>query len=155
MFKFLSDKEQIIRGRRKSELLSARQHKMEVTTSIAFITLAENGSIDDATATEHTELFSQWESKVSYAIGAIRRYDDELYRCIQEHTSQDDWTPNTATSLWTKVGNPYVEYPAWSQPIGVHDAYTIGDKVTHNEKKWISTVDGNVWEPSVYGWKEV
>lgn len=46
-------------------------------------------------------------------------------------------------------------YPAWSQPIGSHDAYAAGDKVTHNEKKWVSTCNANVWEPGVYGWEEV
>jgi hypothetical protein len=29
-----------------------------------------------------------------------------------------------------------------------------GDKVSHNEKHWISDVDANVWEPGVYGWTE-
>lgn len=32
--------------------------------------------------------------------------------------------------------------------------YANGDKVTHNEKKWVSDVDSNVWEPGVYGWSE-
>ena len=36
---------------------------------------------------------------------------------------------------------------------GAHDAYNIGDKVTHNGKTWVSDVDNNVWEPGVYGWK--
>lgn len=26
--------------------------------------------------------------------------------------------------------------------------------MTHNEKKWVSDVDSNVWEPGVYGWSE-
>ena len=155
MFKFLSTKEQIIRERRKVELLSARQNDVEVANSITFVTLAENGSIDDVTATEHTNMFSPWVSGVAYAVGAMRQYGDNLYRCVQAHTSQEDWTPDTAASLWSKVGNPNEEYPAWSQPIGSHDTYSSGDKVSHNEKKWISTVDGNVWEPGVYGWEEV
>lgn len=45
------------------------------------------------------------------------------------------------------------EYPEWVQPTGAHDAYSIGDKVTHNGKQWVSTVDNNVWEPGVYGWE--
>lgn len=46
-------------------------------------------------------------------------------------------------------------YPAWVQPSGAHDAYQTGSCVSHNEKKWTSDVDGNVWEPGVYGWSEV
>ena len=30
-----------------------------------------------------------------------------------------------------------------------------GDKVRHNEKVWVSTIDNNVWEPGVYGWDEI
>lgn len=45
------------------------------------------------------------------------------------------------------------EYPEWVQPTGAHDAYSIGDKVTHNGKTWESTIANNVWEPGVYGWE--
>jgi hypothetical protein len=31
----------------------------------------------------------------------------------------------------------------------------IGDKVTHNGKTYVSIVDNNVWEPSVFGWDEI
>ena len=78
-----------------------------------------------------------------------------LYTCIQVHTSQEDWTPDTASSLWRPCANPNEEYPQWSQPIGAHDAYMADDKVTHNEKHYISLLDNNVWEPEVYGWEEI
>ena len=38
------------------------------------------------------------------------------------------------------------------QPLGAHDAYSKGAKVSHNGEKWTSDVGGNVWEPGVYGW---
>ena len=155
MFRFLSSKEQTIHNHRKVELLSARQNSLEVATSIAFVTLAEGGSIDEVTATEHTDLFTPWVCGVAYVVGALRQYNNELYRCVQAHTSQDDWTPDAAVSLWSKVGNPAEEYPAWSQPIGSHDAYAEGDKVSHNGKKWLCTCNANVWEPGAYGWDEV
>ena len=71
------------------------------------------------------------------------------------HTTQADWTPDVSPSLWVEVGDPSVEYPAWSQPVGAHDSYEKGAKTSHNDKKWVSDVDGNVWEPGVYGWTEV
>ena len=47
---------------------------------------------------------------------------------------------------------------AQSQPVGAHDAYAKGDKVSHNGKHWTSNVDSNVdsnvWETGVYGWTE-
>ena len=36
----------------------------------------------------------------------------------------------------------------------IRDAYRKGDKVTHNGSRWTSDVDGNTWEPGVYGWTE-
>ena len=54
-----------------------------------------------------------------------------------------------------RIGDPTVEYPEWYKPIGAHDAYAKGDKVSHNEQKWVSEYDANVWEPGVFGWKEV
>lgn len=122
--------------------------------SIAFVTLAEAGSIDDVTAGEHMDVFSPWASAVSYTTGNLRTYNGKLYRCVQAHTSQDDWTPDAAASLWAVTSDPAEEWPAWSQPVGATDAYAKDSKVTHNDKRWISDVDANVWEPGVYGWTE-
>lgn len=155
MFKFLSSKEQFIRERRKVEMLSARQDSVESASAIAFVTLAETGTIDETTAMEHASLFGQWAENVAYEQGAIRLFNGNLYRCVQAHTSQGDWTPEAATSLWNKIGDPADEYPEWSRPVGSHDVYKTGDKVSYDEKHWESTVDVNVWQPGVYGWDEV
>lgn len=122
--------------------------------SIAFVSLAEAGQIDDVTATENVSQFSPWAYPVAYKAGNIREFGGELLRCVQDHTSQEDWTPTAAPSLWTKIGDPAEEWPEWSQPIGAHDAYNAGDKVSHNGKHWSSNLDANVWEPGVYGWTE-
>ena len=58
-------------------------------------------------------------------------------------------------ALTAVTGDPAEEWPEWSQPLGAHDAYKTGDKVSHSGKHWTSTVDGNVWEPGVYGWTQV
>jgi hypothetical protein len=74
--------------------------------------------------------------------------------CDIEHDSQDNWTPDTV-NMWHRIGNPEEEYPEWIQPDGAQGAYAAGNKVSHNDKKWISNVDNNVWEPGVYGWNEI
>lgn len=120
-----------------------------------FVTLAEAGNIDAATAAEHADLFAPWAVSINYKAGNIRRYTDgKLYQCLQDHTSLEDWTPPAAASLWKPVADPAEEWPAWSQPIGAHDTYNAGDKVSHQGKHWTSDADGNVWEPGVYGWTE-
>lgn len=155
MFKFITGQEALLKQRRETEAVRAKQINGDEVNSIVFVTLAESGSIDDVTATEHTDCFAAWVAGVAYAVGNIRQYDGQLYKCVQAHTSQEDWTPDSSASLWTKTGDPAEEYPAWSQPIGAHDAYAMGDKVSYDNKKWVSTVDANVWQPGVYGWNEV
>lgn len=133
---------------------SGKMSETNLVTSIAFVALAENGTLDEVTATEHLSVFAPWEPDVDYIVGNLRKHEDVLYKCIQAHHSQNDWTPDVAVSLWVKAGDPREEWPAWSQPVGAADAYMAGDKVTHKEKHWTSDVDNNVWEPGVYGWTE-
>ena len=129
--------------------------EQETVNSITFVTLAEAGSIDTVTAEEHVELFAPWVYPADYKTGNLRRYNGKLYKCIGDHTSQADWAPDVAVSLWAPTSDPSEEYPAWSQPVGAHDAYAKGAKVSHNGKHWTSDVDANVWEPGAYGWTEV
>lgn len=129
--------------------------EQDEVNSITFVTLAEAGNIDDVTASEHIDVFADWATNIAYSVGQMRKHGGVLYRCITAHTSQDDWTPDVATSLWVACADPTEEYPAWSQPVGAHDSYSKDAKVTHDNKKWISDVDGNIWMPGVYGWTEV
>ncbi len=153
--KFLALRDQLFKNRRESEAMNARQTKADIVNGITFVTLAEAGTIDEVTAAEHIDLFAAWQPNISYAVGNLVAYEGCLYKCAQAHSSQIGWEPTEAASLWAKTGDPTVEYPDWSQPIGSYDAYAQGDKVTHNDKCWVSTVDANVWEPGVYGWEEV
>lgn len=121
---------------------------------VMFVTMAEAGQIDDTTAAEHADLFALWAYPINYKAGNIRRYGGKLYRCVKDHASQEDWTPEAAASLWTITADPAEECPAWSQPVGAHDAYNAGAKVSHQDKHWISDQGSNVWEPGVYGWTE-
>lgn len=118
------------------------------------IEAAAQAGLDDDTAITAVELFPAWAIGVAYAVGARINYGGLLYKCAQAHTSQADWTPDATPALWVRVDDPGEEWPEWRQPAGAHDAYVKGYKVSHNEKHWISDVDGNVWEPGVYGWTQ-
>lgn len=101
-------------------------------------------------------LFNDWDpNNVSYKAEVSKvSYNGLLYKCLQDHVSQQSWNPKDAVSLWVRIDDPAEEWPEWRQPTGAHDAYKLGAKVSHNEKHWISNVDNNVWEPGVYGWDE-
>lgn len=111
------------------------------------------GGATDAQALDAPELYPKWRPSVSYAVDDRLQYNGALYRCLQAHTSQADWAPDAAVSLYKRVEFD-AGVPVWSQPVGASDAYSKGDKVSHKGKIWVSIVDANVWEPGVYGWQE-
>ena len=113
-----------------------------------------SASLPDADAFEAVELFPHWSDSADYAVGDRVSYSETLYKCLTAHTSQPSWTPDVSPSLWVRVDDPSIEWPEWVQPQGSTDAYPAGAKVSHNEKHWVSDVDNNVREPSVYGWTE-
>lgn len=106
-------------------------------------------TLDDATALTGVELFPPWKL-IAYSVGDRVQYNGTLYKCVQAHTAQSDWTPDATPALWVVV--TVEEWPEWVQPTGAQDAYAKDAKVTHNGERWISDVDSNVWEPGVYGW---
>lgn len=87
--------------------------------------------------------------------GANAVGDPQLYKVVQDHTSQDDWKPDTTPSLYVAIGLNDSGYPVWSQPTGAHDAYNKGDVVDYNGTLYESLIDGNTYSPEVYpaGWK--
>lgn len=111
-----------------------------------------SGTLDDSAALDSPELFPTWQDNTTYEIGQRVRHGNTLYRVLQGHTSQADWTPDVAYSLFAKVLiSDEITIPEWEQP-GSTNPYSKGDKVMHNDKTWVSDIDGNVWEPGVYGW---
>ena len=110
--------------------------------------------VDDNTAIRMTEFYPEWAAGVAYTTGYKVQRSGKLWRCLQDHTSQDGWKPDSAPSLWAKVLIPdETVAPEWEQPDSTNP-YSAGDKVTHNGKTWVSDIDNNVWEPGVYGWTE-
>lgn len=111
--------------------------------------------LTDEQAETVPDAFPAWSAGIAYEVGKRVRYEGLLYRCVQAHTSQEGWEPPNVPALWTRIGEPGDEWPEWVQPTGAQDAYSAGDKCSHNGKHWTSDIDGNVWEPGVYGWTEV
>lgn len=133
---------------KKSELENAvKRYRGKVETASSFT--------DDETALEMIELFPKWEADIAVKVDDRYQYNGVLYKCVQAHTTQANWTPDITPALWTKVSLD--EWPEWVQPTGVQDAYNAGDKVTYNGRHYISLIDENVWSPTDYpaGWELV
>ena len=62
-------------------------------------------SLPDTQAAEVKTLYPVWKEGQAVSIDARRYYPptDMLYKCSQAHTTQADWTPDVATSLWTPL----------------------------------------------------
>lgn len=120
-------------------------------------------SLSDEKAMEIVSVYDEWVSGKAYNVGEFVRYgensvgDYQLYKVVQAHTSQADWTPDVATSLFIPIGLNDDGYPVWSRPTGAHDAYNKDDIVDYNGTIYKSLIDGNVYSPDEYpqGWEIV
>ena len=132
----------------------------ELQAAAMVVTRFQAQALPDALALEAKVIYPVWDGNgVKYAKAHKVRYKDVLYKCLTEHTSQADWAPDAAPSLWAKVLIPDPEViPEWEQPLSTN-GYKKGDRVKHKSKTWESLVDNNVWEPGIVGtegqWKEV
>ena len=137
---------------KKSELTAAVNARLAETS-------AALSKLDDETALDVTALFPAWAVGKAYAVDERIRYGEKLYRCVQAHTSQDNWTPDATPALWAEVAKPGT-IPVWKQPTGAQDAYSKGDKVKYPDEDgdvYESLIDANVYSPEAYpaGWKKL
>ena len=111
--------------------------------------------LTDAQAYTFRYLFPTFEIDKAYEVGERIMYEDKFYKVITTHTSQADWTPDVAVSLFVEISDPAIEYPEFKKPINAETAYMEGDKITFEGNKYVSTMDNNVYSPTEYpqGWE--
>lgn len=122
----------------------------EVMTQLRTLVSGSVEELPDDKAVDVPALFEPWKPNEDVSAGIRRYYGGKLYKCVQPHRTQSDWTPDVSPALWTIVS--VEEFPEWVQPTGAQDAYSKGDKVSHNGEHWVSDIDANTWEPGAYGW---
>lgn len=132
----------------KIERARALRHTIEQLTD----------NLTDTDAVEAKELFPKWSATEAYTEGMRVRYNDTLYKVLQNHSAQADWSPVNAPALFAEIlpGQDGTEIGEWQQPDSTNP-YMTGDKVTYEGKTYESTIDNNVWSPTAYpqGWKVV
>lgn len=114
-------------------------------------------NLSDEVAYTIRMLYPEFEIGIVYKVGERIMYEGKFYKVILEHTSQADWTPDVAVSLFAEISDPSIEYPDFIQPTSTETAYMKDDKITFNGAKYISLVDYNVYSPIDYpnNWKLV
>lgn len=139
------------------------QQALELRKALQLFLASMDVDTQSADMMEVATVFPKYQIGKAYKVKEVFSYgenavgDPQLYQVLQAHTSAAEWTPDTATSLYKKVGVTEDGYPEWVQPLGASDAYNTGDVVSHNGVLYESTIDGNVWAPDAYpaGWKTV
>ena len=113
--------------------------------------------LSDEQAFTFRYLYPEFEIDKAYEVGERIIYNYKFYKVIMDHTSQADWTPDVAVSLFAEIPDPSIEYPEFKKPISAETAYKTGDKITFEGNKYISTMDNNVYSPTEYpqGWELV
>ncbi len=126
-----------------------------VMQAVKTLLSTETTQLSDEDALAVAAAFPAWVEKIGKPVNQGERYwyDGRLWKVLQAHTAQEEWTPDTAMSLFVEVS--IVEWPEWVQPTGAQDAYNTGDKVTYNGQHYISLIDNNTWSPEAYpqGWE--
>ena len=118
-------------------------------------TLSNEEAMEIATVYPKYEVGKSYKANEMFTHGVNEVGDPQLYKVVQAHTSQADWTPDITPALYTPIGLTDAGYPVWSQPTGAHDAYNEGDVVEYNGTLYVSLIDGNVYAPDAYpaGWE--
>lgn len=131
---------------RAKEEERARKQAQAMLDKPSYKTVLDSATDDQAL--EMRPLYPEWQTGIEYTKGTFLQYDSILYRVLQDHKSQADWTPDKAVSLYVNVADPQDAYPPFKKPTGAHDAYSKGYGITFEEKHYRSKIDGNVYSPA-------
>ena len=129
-------------------------------------TIILSKDLNEAQKKNILDQYEDWEIGVGYKVGQKVKYNGKVFEVVQGHTSQGDWTPENTPALFKEYLNIEIKHEdgsttevvsEWKQPLGAHDAYKQGDKVSFNGKVYKSKNDGNVYSPEAYpqGWELV
>ena len=79
---------------------------MKHTDLVAFLKAARL-TADDNTALTGMELYPVWAVGIAVSVGDRYQYNGKLYKCVQAHTTQADWTPDITPALWAVIDVTY------------------------------------------------
>ena len=109
----------------------------------------------DEAALENILLYPNWEPDKDATLGIRWRYNDVLYKCVQPHHTQADWTPDKTPALWVVVSLD--EWPEIPENIPAENPWMKGDKGTWKGEHYICQMDYCVYNPDQYApaWQKV
>lgn len=89
---------------RKAEIAERHRPLTESEVSRMLITQQINTlDVDDQTALRMMEYYPAWVTDTKYSAGYKVQYNGKLYKVITAHTSQADWSPDAAVTLFERI----------------------------------------------------
>lgn len=115
-------------------------------------------SLSDEDALKVPALYDEWSGDgVKYKKDKRLSYNGDLYKVLQNHTSQYDWTPDAAHSLFVKI-DPVTDADSdaiteWvEKQNGIDEGYKKDQVVTLDGKYYKSKQDNNFYKPGPDTW---
>ena len=60
-------------------------------------------NLSDNQALKYRAMYPLWAAGIAVTEGQRYQYNDRLYKVVQAHTTQADWTPDVTPALWTVI----------------------------------------------------
>lgn len=135
--------------KKEVERNALRQNQFQ--TAVLLFINANTKPLTDEQALSVSLLIDEWAKDTSYEKDQIIRYQDELYRIGQDHTSQEQWIPGqTGTeALYSRIKIDEEGHEEWKVYDGVSGIYDKGQVVIDptDGELYISKIPNNVWGP--------
>ena len=89
----------------RTEALDLRKKVVDGETHEALRPYIEKAaaSLDDNDAANAVKLFPTWTVGIAVSVGERYQYADKLYKVVQAHTTQADWTPDATPAMWVVI----------------------------------------------------
>lgn len=125
----------------------------EVIAAVKKMLSSSVESLTDEEALEVAALYPTWASKIGKEVYAGEHadrlwYNEKLYKVLQQHIVSEEWTPDTAVSLYVEVS--VEEWPEIPENISAENPWMSGDKGTWKGQHYICRMDNCVWNPDQY-----
>ena len=125
----------------------------------AFQLMADGLNLTESQAMEIADLYEGWAAGKAYTTGKILKYgmnadgETQLYTVLQDHTSQENWTPDTANSLYKKVGFTDSGVLFGHSPLALPMPTTPGTRFPTTGRNGLPPLMGMCGNPVCMGWK--
>lgn len=126
----VSDELQILSLPIESFIAPSAEDALSDTLGLLLRAAVADGQINDAELLRIQPALEGrlWQPGLSVAIGDVYAFGAFLWKCVQAHTTQNDWTPDQTPALWHKVEIVAAnEMRVWTAAI----EYAVGDVVAY------------------------